>query len=206
MFMTLFLLLLLTFSFRFIETLLRGNHKKYTIYFWGIFVLILSLVIKDNYVFQLPENFTAVMTPFFILLVFSVFFAGSSVLRPQSTYDRIAFVIAYPLFEEMAFRGILLANLDQYPLLTAGMQVPLFTNINLAIVISAVVFALHLQFYKACWRYPGMILSTFIYGLLLGLFTEATQSFLLPLLLHLIANAASVFSLGKYRQEPRKLD
>lgn len=201
MFMTLFLLLLLTFSFRFIETLLQGNHKKYTIYFWGVFVLILSLFIKDTYVFQLPENFTTVMIPFFILLVVSVFFAGFSGLRPESTYDRIAFVIAYPLFEEMAFRGILLANLDQYPLLATAIQVPLFTNISLAIVISAVVFALYLQFYKACWRYPGMILSTFIYGLLLGLIAEGTQSFLLPLLLHLIANAAGTFFPGKYRKE-----
>lgn len=201
MFVTLFLLLLLTFSFRLMETPLQKNHKKYTVYLWGILVFLLSLIVKDSYVFQLPENFAAVRIPFFVLIAVSVLFAGQSLLRPQSTYDRIAFAIAYPVFEEMAFRGILLANLSQYPVLTASLQIPFLMDINLAIMISAAVFALHLQFYKACWRYPGMIAATFFYGLILGFLAAATQSVLLPLLIHLISNGVSALIPGRFHKK-----
>ncbi|HMM06260.1 MAG TPA: CPBP family intramembrane metalloprotease [Clostridiales bacterium] len=201
MFVTLFLLLLLTFSFRLIEMPLQKKHKKYTVYLWGILVFLLSLIVKDNYVFQLPENFVAVGMPFFIFTIIAVLLTGLSSFRPQSIYDRIAFAIAYPVFEEMAFRGILLAHLSQYSMFTAALPIPFFMNMNLAIVISAAVFALHLQFYKACWRYPGMIAITFFYGLILGFFAEATQSILLPLLIHLISNGVGASIPGRYHKK-----
>lgn len=201
MFVTLLLLLLLTFSFRLMETLLQKKHKKYTVYLWGAFVFLLTLIAKDNYVFQLPKNLEAIGIPFFIFSITAVLLTSLSSLRPQSTYDRIAFAIAYPVFEEMAFRGLLLANLSQYSMLTTAIPVPFFMNMNLAIVISAAVFALHLQFYKACWRYPGMIAASFFYGLILGFFAEATQSVLLPLLIHLISNGVNALIPGRYRKE-----
>lgn len=192
MLFTIVLLLFLTFSFSIFETLLKGNDKKYTIWIWGDCALILAFLIRAPYVFQRPSYLAADVGGFVCLLLVMAVAGRYAGFRPQSVYDRLTFLFAYPLFEELTFRGILLGNLSQYPLLTTGEELPLLGNASLAVLLAALVFAVHLQFYKACWRQPWPIFLSFLGGILFGVTAQATASFLPSFGLHLAFNAGAM--------------
>ena len=192
MLFTIVLLLFLAFSFRIFETLLKGSDKKYTVWIWGACAVILAFLIRAPYVFQRPSDLAADLGGFFCLLLVMAVAGRCSGFRPQSAYDRLTFLFAYPFFEELAFRGILLSNLDQYPLLATGAQLPLMGNASLAVLLTSLVFAVHLQFYKACWRRPWPIFLSFLGGILFGVAAQATASFLPSFGLHLAFNAGAM--------------
>ena len=187
---------MLTFSFRLIETFLSANKKKYTVYCWGALVIALSFIIKENYVFRLPQNIVMMLPSLFINLILVCIISKYSGFCPESTFDRINFIITYPILEEIAFRGLILANLAKYAVLTKFYCIPFIMSLSLAAVISAFLFAVHLQFHKLDMQNIRFMIFAFVGGLFFGVIAQETQSIALTIPLHIVFNGSATYYSG----------
>ncbi|EPY10594.1 CPBP family intramembrane glutamic endopeptidase [Paenibacillus alvei] len=196
--------LLLTFSFIIVQSILkvvtRVDVEKSTIIFWGMTVIVVSVIslwYGEQYIYKIPERVMPVMTLFFIVAIVNVFLAQRSGYRPIGIYDTIHFCLTYPLLEEMVFRGLVL------PLLSSSMPTSSsFTIMGLsvtpAVLITAFLFAIcHLQYYRLSRMSIRFMLFAFFGGIFFGIIADHTHSIWLPLMLHIEFNVLSVYFSGR---------
>ncbi|CAH1208697.1 hypothetical protein PAECIP111892_03161 [Paenibacillus auburnensis] len=190
---------LISFSFKIVEWitgLFDKRFMRYTIYIWGFLLIAASLFIKENYVFHLPRNILTVLPLCLVILPINLLISRRSGYSPIGLFNRINFVITYPVFEEISFRGLILPILVRHQSLgekfTLELGNGLFPNLSLAVIITAVLFAVsHLQYYKLNAESTRFMLFAVSGGLFFGVIAQATESILLTILLHIAFNGSA---------------
>lgn len=190
-------ILFTAFSFKIIEVILHKINKridKYTVYIWGILLFLVSYFSKDTFVFQLPQKVSTVILLFFEVLIINCLISRGSGYSPQGLYMKLNFMITFPIFEEIAFRGIILSRLTQLEFLNSWVNVLGIFSATPAILISAFLFAVaHLQYYrlnKASIRYMGFAMFG---GIFFGIIATVSESILLTIPLHMAFNCTAVY-------------
>ncbi|OOC62562.1 CPBP family intramembrane glutamic endopeptidase [Paenibacillus ihbetae] len=197
MFLSLGLSFLLSFSYKIIEILFRSfrSHKlrQYSLYFWGVGILIAVPFFKENNVYSSPVDLSAVLPVFAILLVGNYVLSRYSGYHPIGRYNIINFAITYPIIEEVLFRGLILPFLNQ-SIHSAKIMEVMFLPVTIPVVISALLFAIsHLQYYKLSSQSIRYMMFAFIGGIFFGAITDVTHSILLSCLLHIEFNVLSIY-------------
>lgn len=190
---------LISFLFKIVEWitgLFDKRFLRYTIYYWGILLIAASLLIKKNYVFHLPRNILTVLPLCLIILFINLLISRRSGYSPAGLFNRINFVITYPVFEEIAFRGLILPILVRHQSLgekfTLELGNGLFPKLSLAVIITAVLFAVsHLQYYKLNAESIRFMLFAVSGGLFFGVIAQATESIILTTPLHMAFNGSA---------------
>lgn len=169
---------------------------KYTIYIWALVILILSFLIRKNYIWNLPRmNDTNILGMFFFALIVSFFLSKNSGYRPIGRFNCFNFVLVYPIFEELSFRGLIL---------------PLIFSCNIidswsAIIISAFLFAIsHLQYYKLNLQSIKFMFYAFLGGLFFAYIAIATESILLTIPLHIAFNLSATYHSNNLHHDKTK--
>ncbi|CAM4514772.1 CPBP family intramembrane glutamic endopeptidase [Paenibacillus typhae] len=205
---------LIAFSFKIIEQLIglfSKHHIRFAVYYWGALLIAASLVSKGNYVYSLPHDFLAVLPLCLLILLINGLVARRSGYSPAGRFNTFNFIIAYPVLEEIAFRGLALPVLARHESFGAlsGLELgyDLIPQLSLAVIITAVLFAVsHLQYYRLnaeSIRFMAFALSG---GLFFGLVAQATESILLTILMHISFNAsAALYSYNK-RKPPKQVE
>ncbi|WP_069201746.1 CPBP family intramembrane glutamic endopeptidase [Bacillus niameyensis] len=192
------LVMVLTFSYAIINGILSkitnavGNIYvgKYSIYIWGVFALAAAFLVQDNFVYKLPLMDRRVIFVCFAILLFNIFIAKYSGYKPIGRYNLINFVIFFPLFEEIIFRGLVLPILNnsfQHVVIEIA-----YLPVTIAVIISAFLFSIaHLQYYELDKLSVRYMCFAFVGGILFGAIADYTQSIVIPVLLHIGFNLLS---------------
>ncbi|MBP1916814.1 CPBP family intramembrane glutamic endopeptidase [Lederbergia galactosidilytica] len=169
-----------------------ANINKTSIYVWGFMAVAVSFLVKEHFVYNLPALDRQVLLVCLALFIVNMVMAKYSGYKPIGVYNTINFVIFYPLFEEVVFRGLILPILNQsfqyqYTLIEIA-----YLPVTIAVVISAFLFAIaHLQYYKLNRLSIRYMCFAFIGGILFGAIADYTQSIFLSVLLHIEFNFLS---------------
>lgn len=153
-----------------------------------------SMLLNDIYVYNLPREVPEVLSMFLMILIINVFISKASGYSPIGTFDRINFVLAYPVIEEITFRGLVLPVLVKHPVLAEFHHIPNITSTSLGIVITAFLFAVsHLQYYKLNSQSVRFMIFALIGGLVFGLIAQITESIVLTIPLHIAFNGSAAY-------------
>ncbi|KAA9007581.1 CPBP family intramembrane metalloprotease [Paenibacillus spiritus] len=126
-----------------------GKRSPATIYVWAAGLLLLTFAVRGNYVFRLPEGTGSVIGLFSAVLAVNLLIARYSGYRPAGALNRFNFAVVYPVFEEIAFRGLILPLLAEAAFLAKTVRIPGIGELNGAILLTAFLFAVsHLQYYR----------------------------------------------------------
>ncbi|ASA19717.1 CPBP family intramembrane glutamic endopeptidase [Paenibacillus donghaensis] len=197
MLISLMVAVLLSFSYRILERLIglwSPKQTRYTVYYWGILLMAASFFFQNNYIFHTPHHIIKALPVFLVVLAVNVVISRNSGYRPEGTFHRLNFMITYPVLEEIAFRGLVLPLLVQVPLLGESYQFLYVTEISLAVLLTAFLFAVsHLQYYRLNRQSMIFMAYAFSGGLFLGIIAQFTESILLTLPLHITFNATAVY-------------
>lgn len=205
--MIIVLVMVLTFSYAIINGILSNITKavgKYSIYIWGVLAISAAFLVQDNFVYKLPVMDRRVVFVSFAIIFVNIFIAKYSGYKPVGKYNFINFVIFYPIFEEVIFRGLvlpLLNNSFQYVVIEIA-----YLPVTIAVIISAFLFSIaHLQYYKLDKSSVRYMCFAFVGGILFGAIADYTQSIVIPVLLHIGFNLLSAYysikqQKGKCRQ------
>ncbi|SMG34325.1 CPBP family intramembrane glutamic endopeptidase [Paenibacillus aquistagni] len=193
---SLLIILLLSFSYMLIYRCFNNkwlrDYAGYSLYVWGVILLAVSLVVKDNMIYALPHKLEAILLPFVVILVLNIIAARYSGYRPVGRFHIFNFVFIYPLLEEMLFRGIILPIFTKLLSPTEWIEL-LWLPITMPVLLTALLFAIsHLQYYKLSRQSVIYMLFAFIGGTIFGAMTAATGSIWPSLLLHIQFNAMCV--------------
>lgn len=196
MFTALGLSLLLAFSYKIVDSIIRIWSKglaRYSLYFWAVVIVILVPFFNGNYIVSSPVNIITAMPGFLILIAANFVLSRFSGYDPIGKFNVVNFVIIYPIIEEFVFRGLILSELNQY-LSSEVLLELMYMPVTLSVVITAFLFAIsHLQYYRLsrqCVRYMSF---AFIGGVFFGAIADMTQSILLSCLLHIEFNVLAVY-------------
>ncbi|MFC6652741.1 CPBP family intramembrane glutamic endopeptidase [Paenibacillus rhizoplanae] len=186
---------LLSFSYRIFERVLGVISKlqeRYTIYYWGAAMIGGSLLWSNSYTFNAPQDVMRVLPLFLIILLVNLIISRSSGYNPVGTYNTVNFVLCFPIFEEIAFRGLVLPILAQHPGL-GQLHSNSLIDVSGAILLTAFLFAVsHLQYYKLNRESVRFMLFAFSGGIFFGLIAQVTGSILLTIPLHIAFNGSAV--------------
>ncbi|BFH64819.1 CPBP family intramembrane glutamic endopeptidase [Paenibacillus azoreducens] len=196
MYLMLFIFLLLTFSYKLVEILIRKTllkrMEKYTVLVWAIIIIISVPLFNDEYIFKAPIHYEKALPIFGVLILVYIVSARFSGYNPKGKFNITNFIITYPIIEEIIFRGLILPNLKQFFVSSEIIQV-FSMSVTTPVITSAILFAIcHLQYYKLSAQSIRFIIIAFLGGILLGAMTEMTQSILFALILHIVFNLFSV--------------
>ncbi|PFC86727.1 CPBP family intramembrane metalloprotease [Bacillus anthracis] len=200
-FIALVLAVLLAFSYKIVDTTvgiiigktLYRKIENEIIYIWGTILTIISYFYEDNYVFRLLIHYESIVVLILIALITNIVISRYSGYNPIGKKNILNFVIMYPIFEEVIFRGMIIPILNN--------AFPIFSNFEIAyipvtlpILISSFLFAVsHLQYYKFNQTSIKFMLFAFLGGIIHGMITDSTLSIVFPILLHIEFNFLSVY-------------
>lgn len=198
--------ILLSFSFNLFEGMLRLVHKqqvRFAIYYWGAAIIALSFLWTNSYTFSLPSNVTMVFPLFLVILLVNLFISRSSGYSPQGSFNNINFFLAFPILEEIAFRGLVLPILARHPAL-GQLHSNSIIDLSWAVILTSLLFAVsHLQYYKLNRESIRFMVFAFSGGIFFGSIAQVTGSVLLTIPLHIAFNASAVlYAKAKTRQNP----
>lgn len=186
---------LLSFSYRIFEGILGVISKpqaRFTIYYWGAAMIGGSLLWSNSYTFNTPQDVMKVLPLFLIILLVNLIISRSSGYNPAGTYNTVNFVLCFPIFEEIAFRGLVLPILAQHPGL-GQLHSNSLIDVSGAILLTAFLFAVsHLQYYKLNRESIRFMVFALSGGIFFGLFAQVTESLLLTIPLHIAFNGSAV--------------
>ncbi|WP_195576593.1 CPBP family intramembrane glutamic endopeptidase [Paenibacillus sp. 1001270B_150601_E10] len=197
MMMTLLIAILLTFSYKITEYLVHisplNKYKAYSVYLWGLVVVLLFIFMKNSLVYTLPNHLLEIAPAFFIIGGLNFVIARYSGYHPIGRYHTLNFMFTYPILEELLFRGMILPLLNQaFP--SASSMTVLWLPMTTSVMITAALFAIcHLQYYKLSKQSAGYMLFAFAGGMIFGGMTEAAGSIWPAVLLHIQFNAMCVY-------------
>ncbi|WP_340021948.1 CPBP family intramembrane glutamic endopeptidase [Paenibacillus sp. FSL K6-1096] len=187
---------LLSFSYRIFERILGLISKtqvRYTIYYWGAAMIGASILWRGSYTFGVPHQVMRVLPLFLIILLVNLIISRSSGYNPVGTFNTVNFVLAFPIFEEIAFRGLVLPILAQHPVL-GPLHATGIIDVSGAILLSAFLFAVsHLQYYRLNRESVRFMLFALSGGIFFGLLAQVTESLVLTLALHIAFNGSAVW-------------
>lgn len=200
-FIALVLAVLLAFSYKIVDvtvgiiigkTLYRKIENE-IIYIWGTILTIISYFYVDNYVFRLPIHYEPTVLLILIAAITNIFISRYSGYKPIGKKNILNFVIMYPIFEEVIFRGMIIPilnnSLPKYPFYEIA-----YIPITVPIIISAFLFAVaHLQYYSFNQTSLKFMLFAFVGGITFGAITDYSLSIVFPLLLHVQFNLLSAY-------------
>lgn len=191
MYIALCLSLLLTFSYKIVEIIIKKfspHMVRYSLYFWAVVILILVPFFNWNYIYNSPSNIIKVMPVFLILLFANYIVSRYSGYNPVGRFNTINFIIAWPVAEEIVFRGLILPYLNQY-LTTRELLEFIYLPVSYPVIISALLFAIcHLQYYKLSLQSTRFMVFAFVGGIIFGGIADITHSILLTYLIHIEFN------------------
>lgn len=103
-------------------------------------MLLCAFLIKDNFVFNVPHSLDQIAIAYIIIPIAILFIVPRYVpLRFTGFHGKFKGIVMFPIFEEVAFRGLILPLLLTMP----GSDVRInYISLNGAIVISALLFGL----------------------------------------------------------------
>lgn len=156
-------------------------------YFWGLLLLIAYLIVRPNdYIIKSPIN-NKLGIQFILIFIISTLFI--CIKNPNGYYPRkdnklrcFHFGIIQPIFEEVAFRGLILP-----------MTIYLLGyNAIMIILLNGVIFMLfHLNYWSFEKETLFMFLNFLIIGLAFIYITIMTQSIIYSILCHIIVNGGN---------------
>ena len=170
----------------------KKDMASYTAYPWAAIMLLCAFLIKDNYVFNVPQSLDHIAMVYIIIPIAILFILPRYVpLRFVGFHGKFNGIVMYPIFEEVAFRGLILPLLLTIP----GLDVRIdYVSLNGAIIISALLFGLmHILSYGAGKAAIRVAVSAFIGGLFMGYIAWTTQSILLSIAYHMAWNSMLAF-------------
>jgi uncharacterized protein len=207
---TILYIIFTAFSFKITEVILHKISKKldkYIVYIWGILLLFASFVMDDTFVYQLPKNTSSVMMLFIVVLIINCIISRGSGYSPQGLYLKLNFMIAFPIFEEIAFRGIILSRLMKFNYLNIWVNVLGIFSATPAILISAFLFAIaHLQYYRLSKISIRYMTFAILGGIFFGVIASVSESILLTIPLHMAFNCTAVYYDRRARIKGIKMD
>ncbi|MFJ8527549.1 lysostaphin resistance A-like protein [Bacillus sp. NPDC094106] len=199
----LILAVLLAFSYKIVDITVRviigrtlyRKIENEIIYIWGTLLTIISYFYEDNYVFRLPIPIHHEPTVLLILsaAITNIFISRYSGYKPIGKKNILNFVIMYPIFEEVIFRGMIIPILNnsfsKYPFYEIA-----YIPVTVPIIISSFLFAVaHLQYYSFNQTSIKFMLFAFVGGITFGAITDYSLSIVFPLLLHVEFNLLSAY-------------
>ncbi|PIE96355.1 CPBP family intramembrane metalloprotease [Bacillus fungorum] len=200
-FITLALAVLLAFSYKIVDitvgvvigkTLYRKIENE-IIYIWGTLLTIISYFYEDNYVFRLPIHYESIVVLILIAVVTNIFISRYSGYNPSGKKNILNFVIMYPIFEEVIFRGMIIPILNN-SFATLPYSEVAYIPVTVPILISSFLFAIaHLQYYSFNQTSIKFMLFAFLGGVIYGMITDSTLSIAFSILLHVEFNLLSVY-------------
>ncbi|WP_436864448.1 CPBP family intramembrane glutamic endopeptidase [Bacillus fungorum] len=200
-FITLALAVLLAFSYKIVgitvgvvigKTLYRKIENE-IIYIWGTLLTIISYFYEDNYVFRLPIHYESIVVLILIAVVTNIFISRYSGYNPSGKKNILNFVIMYPIFEEVIFRGMIIPILNN-SFATLPYSEVAYIPVTVPILISSFLFAIaHLQYYSFNQTSIKFMLFAFLGGVIYGMITDSTLSIAFSILLHVEFNLLSVY-------------
>ncbi len=200
-FIALVLAVLLAFSYKIVDvtvgiiigkTLYRKIENE-IIYIWGTILTIISYFYEDNYVFHLPIHYESIVVLILIALITNIVISRYSGYNPIGKKNILNFVIMYPIFEEVIFRGMIIPILNNAFSIFSNFEIA-YIPVTLPILISSFLFAVsHLQYYKFNQTTIKFMLFAFLGGIIYGMITDSTLSIVFPILLHIEFNFLSVY-------------
>ncbi|PEU98204.1 CPBP family intramembrane metalloprotease [Bacillus thuringiensis] len=200
-FITLALAVLLAFSYKIVDitvgviigkTLYR-KIENVIIYIWGTLLTIISYFYEDNYVFRLPIHYESIIVLILIALITNIVISRYSGYNPIGEKNILNFVIMYPIFEEVIFRGMIIPILNNAFSIFSNFEIA-YIPVTLPILISSFLFAVsHLQYYKFNQTSIKFMLFAFLGGIIHGMITNSSLSIVFPILLHIEFNLLSVY-------------
>ncbi|GIP18103.1 hypothetical protein J40TS1_37450 [Paenibacillus montaniterrae] len=203
MYLALCISVLLTFSYKLVDVLIKKRLKgmeKHTVLVWAVLIIVVTPFFKAGYVFEMPTSYEKAIPIFGAVALVNIAAARFSGYNPKGKYNITNFIVTYPIIEEIIFRGLLLPNLKL--VFTSVEVIQLFyMPVTVPVIISALLFAIcHLQYYKLSAQCIRFIVIAFFGGIILGAITELTQSILFALVLHIIFNGFSVIFATRYKK------
>ncbi|MES5955471.1 CPBP family intramembrane metalloprotease [Bacillus fungorum] len=207
-FITLALAVLLAFSYKIVDitvgavigkTLYRKIENE-IIYIWGTLLTIISYFYEDNYVFRLPIYYESIVVLILIAVVTNIFISRYSGYNPSGKKNILNFVIMYPIFEEVIFRGMIIPILNNSFATLPYFEIA-YIPVTVPILISSFLFAIaHLQYYSFNQTSIKFMLFAFLGGVIYGMITNSTLSIAFSILLHVEFNLLSVYYSKKLQQ------
>ncbi|MGE1009884.1 CPBP family intramembrane glutamic endopeptidase [Bacillus cereus] len=200
-FITLVLAVLLAFSYKIVDITVgiiigKIRYQKIEneiIYIWGTLLTIISYFYEDNYVFRLPIHYESIVLLILIALITNIFISRYSGYNPSGKKNILNFVIMYPIFEEVIFRGMIIPILNNGFSIFSYFEIA-YIPVTLPILISSFLFAIsHLQYYKFNQTSIKFMLFAFLGGIIHGMITDFSLSIVFPILLHIEFNLLSVY-------------
>ncbi|MGK0535975.1 lysostaphin resistance A-like protein [Bacillus sp. 'calajunan'] len=195
------LAVLLAFSYKIVDltvgtiigrTLYRKIENE-IIYIWGTLLTVIIYFYEDNYVFRLPIHYEPIVLLIFIAAITNIFISRYSGYKPSGKKNILNFVIMYPIFEEVIFRGMIIPLLNNsfpiYPLYEIA-----YIPVTVPILISSFLFAVaHLQYYSFNQTSIKFMLFAFLGGIIYGMITDYSLSIVFSIFLHVEFNLFSVY-------------
>lgn len=163
------------------------------IYIWGTLLTIIIYFYEDNYVFRLPIHYEPTVLLILIAAITNIFISRYSGYKPSGKKNILNFVIMYPVFEEVIFRGMIIPILNNsfpiYPLYEIA-----YIPVTVPILISSFLFAVaHLQYYSFNQTSIKFMLFAFFGGIIFGMITDYSLSIVFSIFLHVEFNLLSVY-------------
>ncbi|MCM3734363.1 CPBP family intramembrane metalloprotease [Bacillus cytotoxicus] len=202
------LAVLLAFSYKIVDITVRvimgrtlyRKIENEIIYIWGILLTVISYFYEDNYVFRLPIHYEPTVLLILIAAITNIFISRYSGYKPIGKKNILNFVIMYPIFEEVIFRGMIIPVLNNsfsiYPIFEIA-----YIPLTVPILISSFLFAVaHLQYYSFNKTSIKFMLFAFVGGITFGAITDYSLSIVFPLLLHVEFNLLSAYYSKKVQQ------
>ncbi|MED1569721.1 CPBP family intramembrane glutamic endopeptidase [Bacillus paramycoides] len=200
-FIALVLAVLLAFSYKIVDitvgviigrTLYRKIENE-IIYIWGTLLTVISYFYEDNYVFHLPIHYEPIVLLILIAAITNIFISQYSGYKPSGKKNILNFVIMYPIFEEVIFRGMIIPILNnsfsKYPFYEIA-----YIPLTVPILISSFLFAVaHLQYYSFNQTSIKFMLFAFLGGIIYGMITDYSLSIVFSIFLHVEFNLLSVY-------------
>lgn len=201
MYLALGLSLLLTFSYKIVEVIIRmistTSLARFSIYLWAILIVTLIPIFNGNYVYVSPNNIMSTIPVFIVIIFVNFIISRFSGYHPIGKFNTINFIIVFPIIEEVIFRGLLLPYLNQYFHSAVLLQV-MYMPVTFPVIGSALLFAIcHLQYYKLSRQSALFLLFAFIGGITYGSITDLIHSIILAVLLHIEFNFFAVHFANK---------
>ncbi|MFJ8530375.1 lysostaphin resistance A-like protein [Bacillus sp. NPDC094106] len=192
---------LLAFSYKIVDitvgviigrTLYRKIENE-IIYIWGTLLTVIIYFYEDNYVFRLPIHYESIVLLILIAAITNIFISRYSGYKPSGKKNILNFVIMYPIFEEVIFRGMIIPMLNNsfpiYPLYEI-----FYIPVTVQILISSFLFAVaHLQYYSFNQTSIKFMLFAFLGGIIFGMITDYSLSIVFSIFLHVEFNLLSVY-------------
>lgn len=187
---------LLSFSYKIIERILGAvtkQQERFAVYYWGVILIGVSIIWKNSYTFSTPQNVTRVLPLLLVILAVNLIISRSSGYSPEGIYNTINFILAFPILEEIAFRGLVLPILARHPSI-GQLHSNSVIDLSGAVILTALLFAVsHLQYYRLNRQSIRFMLFAFSGGIFFGLIAQITGSILLSIPLHIAFNSSAVW-------------